>query len=238
MRSCGGTNPLRVGGYAPISSYAAIGDGRTVALVAGDGSIDWLALPELDSAGVFSAVLDAERGGCFKLAPELPYSVNRRYLRGTNVLESTFATDRGSVRLTDVMTLPTGGLGPLRELTRRVEGLAGSVPMSWNVEPRFGYAGADTRLGWRGGTPIATARGDALAVCSFDAGTPELEGGAVSGRFEAREGTRALVALCATHDEPLVLPTAPRSSRGSTRQPRSGARGATISPIRAPGAMP
>jgi GH15 family glucan-1,4-alpha-glucosidase len=197
----------RVGGYAPISSYAAIGDGRTVALVAGDGSIDWLPLPELDSPSVLSAVLDAERGGRFALAPELPYAFERRYLPGTNVLETTFSTDRGRVRVSDAMTLPSGGLGPLREISRRIEGLEGRVPMSWSVEPRFGYAGASTRLGWRAGTPVATAGGDALAVCSFEAGAPELGDGVIRGRFDAREGTRALVALCATHHEPLVIPT-------------------------------
>jgi GH15 family glucan-1,4-alpha-glucosidase len=197
----------RVGGYAPISSYAAIGDGRTVALVAGDGSIDWLPLPELDSPSVLSAVLDAERGGRFALAPELPYAFERRYLPGTNVLETTFSTDRGRVRVRDAMTLPSGGLGPLREISRRIEGLEGRVPMSWSVEPRFGYAGASTRLGWRAGTPVATAGGDALAVCSFEAGAPELGDGVIRGRFDAREGTRALVALCATHHEPLVIPT-------------------------------
>ena len=79
--------------------------------------------------------------------------------------------------------------------------------MSWSVEPRFGYAGRSTSLGWRGGTPVAAAGGDALAVCSFDAGTADLSAGAIGGRFEARTGTRALIALCAAHHEPLVIPT-------------------------------
>ncbi len=184
----------RVGGYAPIRSYAAIGDGRTVALVAEDGSVDWLPLPELDSPSVFGALLDAERGGSFALAPEAPYAVERRYLPGTNVLETVFSTAGGSVRVTDALTVPAQGLGPLRELSRRVEGLSGTVPMAWSVEPRFGYAGSPTRLGWRGEVPVASAGGDALAVRSFAAGTPECDGGTIRGRFEAREGSRALVA--------------------------------------------
>jgi GH15 family glucan-1,4-alpha-glucosidase len=197
----------RIDGYAPIESYAALGDGRTVALVAGDGSVDWLALPELDSPSVFCAVLDAERGGRFALAPECSYTVERRYVPDTNVLETVFSTQHGKVRVTDAMTLPGRALEPQRELTRRVEGLSGSVPMSWSVDPRFAYGGAPARIDRRGGTLVASAGGHALAVCSFDAGTAEPSAGAIGACFEARAGTRALVALCAAHHEPLVMPT-------------------------------
>jgi GH15 family glucan-1,4-alpha-glucosidase len=196
----------RTGGYAPLRDYAIIGDGRTAALVARDGSIDWLCLPDLDSPSTFAAILDSERGGSFRLAPEAPYGVERRYLPSTNVLETTFHTAAGVVRVTDAMTLPAAGLVPHRELVRRIECVAGSVPMVWRVEPRFGYGGGRTVIGRRAGVPVASAGTDAVAVCAWDAGEPEVDDGAIGGRFESRPDRPGLIVLAAAHQEPLVLP--------------------------------
>jgi GH15 family glucan-1,4-alpha-glucosidase len=193
-------------GYAPLRSYAAIGDGRTVALVADDGTIDWLALPDLDSPSVFGALLDVVHGGAFRLAPTVRYVSTRRYLPGTNVLETTFTTDGGVVTVVDAMTVHGRDLGPSRELQRRVQGVHGRVPMEWRVEPRYDYGIGRTRLGLRGSRPVATRGADALAVCTFDAGEATIADGAVTGRFETAAGSRALIALSTSHQEPLVLP--------------------------------
>jgi GH15 family glucan-1,4-alpha-glucosidase len=195
------------GRYPPIRDYAVIGDGRTVALVGRDGAVDWLCLPDLDSPSVFAALLDDERGGRFVLCPEDPHESARRYLPDTNVLETIFTTARGAVRVTDAMTLPDGGLSPLRELARRVEGVAGTVRMRWRVEPRFGYGARATRIERRGPIPVATGGADAIALCAWDAGPVEVDDDSIGGTFETGPGRRAMLALVAAHGEPLVFPS-------------------------------
>jgi GH15 family glucan-1,4-alpha-glucosidase len=193
-------------GYAPLRSYAAIGDGRTIALVAEDASVDWLTLPDLDSPSVFGALLDAESGGCFTLMPATGFETSRRYLPGTNVLETTFTTATGVVRVLDAMSLNGAGLGPSRELQRRIEGVTGRVQLNWRVQPRFGYGQRRTQVGRRYGVPVAVSGADALAVCAFGVGAVEVSADSIGGRFEATAGSQAAIALCAAHQEPLVFP--------------------------------
>ncbi|MFD7627413.1 glycoside hydrolase family 15 protein [Streptomyces sp. NPDC059851] len=197
----------RTGGYVPLRDYAVIGDGRAAALVARDGSVDWLGLPDLDSPAVFGAVLDGDRGGRFLLEPAVPYRSERRYLPDTNVLETTFVTPQGTARVTDALTLRDEvALDPMRELQRRVEGVTGAVPMRWRVQPRFGYGTRTTRLVRRAGVPMATAGADALAICAWEAGEPRCEGDSISGSFLTAPGGSALIAMPFAHQEPLVLP--------------------------------
>ena len=81
--------------YAPISDYALIGDCHGSALVRRDGSIDWLCLTRFDSGGVFCRMLDAERGGAFRIVAHDLIETRRRYLPDTNVLETTLVTRTG-----------------------------------------------------------------------------------------------------------------------------------------------
>jgi GH15 family glucan-1,4-alpha-glucosidase len=199
---------MRIDGYAPIRDYAVIGDGRTAALVARDGAIDWWCIPDLDSPTVFGGLLDARRGGSFALAPIDDFDSAREYRPGSNVLETTFTTSTGRVRVVDAMTLATGHrLVPLRELVRRVDGLDGSVRMTWRIEPRVDYARSASSLEQRGTGRVLTQAGDtALAISVWGESDSLREDDAYSGELDVAEGESALFALTVAHREPAVFP--------------------------------
>jgi GH15 family glucan-1,4-alpha-glucosidase len=198
-------NVTRLDGYAPIEDYALIGDGRTCALVARDGSIDWLPIPRMDSETVFARILDAERGGCFELAPEDDFEVEREYLGDSNVLRTTFVTPGGTVRVTDAITLDHGALLPWFELVRRVEGLDGRVRMRWRIRPRFGAGESEAELVVERLRDAVVARSGRryLVVQSFDAGELDHTTEHVGGAFEARDGSDALISVRSAHEEPI-----------------------------------
>ena len=105
-------------GYQPIENYGVIGNMRTAALVGMDGSIDWLCVPHFDSPSVFAALLDAKKGGRFRIAPSGDDFRNKQfYWPDTNVLITRFLHADGIGEIEDYM--PVGDAAALRDLLVR-----------------------------------------------------------------------------------------------------------------------
>jgi GH15 family glucan-1,4-alpha-glucosidase len=127
--------------YAPIEDYGIIGDLHTVALVGKDASIDFLCLPSFDSPSVFGALLDADRGGRFQIAPRLDDVVhNQLYLPDTNVLLTRFLSDSGVAEVSDFMPVEEAGVA--HNLVRRAKTVRGEIRFVMRCDPRFDYARA------------------------------------------------------------------------------------------------
>jgi GH15 family glucan-1,4-alpha-glucosidase len=119
-----------------IEDYGLIGDCETAALVSKDGSIDWLCWPRFDSGACFAALLGSSKNGRWRIAPaQAKPRITRRYRPATLILETTFTTADGEVKLIDFM--------PLREqashLVRLVVGTRGTVAMRTELVIRFDY---------------------------------------------------------------------------------------------------
>ena len=137
--------PFRpVHGYLPIEDHGLIGDGTTAALAGRDGVISWLCIPRFDSPPLFCGILDAHRGGGFRVQPEGLNEGRQFYLRDSGVLVTELRSSSGVVRITDALTLRSGadltedvsaGRG---ELLRSVEVLHGPVRLHIAVNPREG----------------------------------------------------------------------------------------------------
>ena len=120
---------------ARIEDYALIGDLQSAALVERGGSIDWLCFPRFDSGACFAALLGTPGNGRWLLAPDAGGESTRRYLHDTMVLETTWETKDGSVRVLDFM--PPRGVAP--DVVRIAEGVRGKVQMRSELIIRFDY---------------------------------------------------------------------------------------------------
>jgi GH15 family glucan-1,4-alpha-glucosidase len=130
--------------YLPIADHGLIGDLHTVALVGTDGAIDWYCCPRFDSPSVFGAILDADRGGVFRVAPERGgWRSKQLYLPDTNVLITRFLMPDGVGEVQDFMPPPRSGEGEHRHrMIRRVLAVRGRTQFLVDVAPRFDYARA------------------------------------------------------------------------------------------------
>ncbi|AUS77538.1 glucoamylase [Actinoalloteichus sp. AHMU CJ021] len=127
--------------YPPIADHGLIGDLRTAALVGTDGTVSWFCCPRFDSPSVFGSLLDAERGGYWRISPDCRVAGTQQfYFPDTNVLITRFLTEEGMVEVHDFMpVLRERDPDHHQRLVRRVLGLRGSMRMRVTLAPRLDY---------------------------------------------------------------------------------------------------
>ena len=239
MRDCeGGKAEMTAGGsahrpdpagaprYLPIAEHGLIGDLRTAALVGTDGTIDWYCCPRFDSPSVFASILDADRGGSFELAADVPARTKQFYFPDTNVLITRFFADDGVGEIQDFMPIVDGSREADRHrLIRRVLCVRGSLPFRARVAPRFDY----------GAQPHTVRSQDGAARLRVAVALPGADRHACRSRSTARtcgrsssssEGESAVFALDQVGDGAAPRGVPARRGRGAVRRDRARTGGA------------
>jgi GH15 family glucan-1,4-alpha-glucosidase len=209
--------------FPPIAEYAFLSDCEVAALVAPSGNVEWMCLPRMDSPSIFGAMLDRGAGG-FRLGPaDLSVPASRRYLPGTNVLETSWGVGGGWIIVRDVLLI-----GPWHHeaeaahshrraptdyeaehiLLRTVRCVNGQVQLSMECEPAFDYGRqrADwhyTEQGYHQG--VARAAGVDLELTLTTDMRLGFEGPRASARTRIKEGETRFCALSwSEHAPPLT----------------------------------
>jgi GH15 family glucan-1,4-alpha-glucosidase len=126
--------------YPNIADHGLIGDLQTAALVTTDGVLDWFCCPRFDSPSVFASLLDAERGGFYRIAPDRDDYVTRQlYLPDTAVLITRFMTPDGVGEVHDFMPVIEGPATDRHRLVRNIRVVRGVMRFAIQIEPRFDY---------------------------------------------------------------------------------------------------
>ena len=132
--------------YPPIEKLGLIGDRRTAALVAADGTLAWLCLPNYDGLTAFGGLLDATVGGGWKLGPKARRFGQQRYVSNGPILQTIWTNSDGSLELLDFMPLPQGDRNPADEnrrvVVRRLRCTRGTVACRMVLQPRDNFARA------------------------------------------------------------------------------------------------
>ncbi|WP_337266890.1 glycoside hydrolase family 15 protein [Oryzifoliimicrobium ureilyticus] len=187
----------------PLEHYAAVGDGRSVALVGADGSIDWWCAPNMDSPPLFNRLHDPD-DGLFAVTPVDPFRIERRYRPDSNVLETVFVTVNGRARITESLNSGVSGRLPWCELARRIEGLEGEVEFRIVVKPAKSIDAGRRVLRHRSILYVGKLT---TAFCYDDSVDQPVErNGEIAARHTTAPGSKTCLAYLVSHDSPLCVP--------------------------------
>ncbi len=191
------------GEVSTIENYGLLGDTRTAALVASDGSIDWLCIPRFDGPAVFGRLVGGPAAGTFRVGPSGPASlVARRYRPHSATLETTWDTATGRLTLTEGMVAEVAGrLLPSTLLVRRLSAQGGPVRALVHLDPRLGERRRPPRSQRRGEVLVCSWPGVAIAAqtrpaVAVEPGRPSI--------VTITSGRPLTIALSVAEREPLV----------------------------------
>jgi GH15 family glucan-1,4-alpha-glucosidase len=193
-----------------IQDYAIIGDSRSAALISREGSIDWLCWPRFDSASLFGALLDP-RAGHWRIAPTAPFTTERRYVDETNVLETRFQTETGTILSTDLMPVASEEeqrnlLLPEHEILRLIECEKGEIEVEIVFDCRPQYAERAARIHDAGAIGLRVETGYGLCTLRPSVPLNVLSDGRVYTRARLRAGETLDFSLTFSVEWPAVLP--------------------------------
>jgi GH15 family glucan-1,4-alpha-glucosidase len=184
--------------YPNIADHGLIGDLQTAALVTKDGVLDWFCCPRFDSPSVFASLLDADRGGFYRIAPDRDDYVSRQlYLPQTAVLVTRFMTPDGVGEVHDFMPVIQGAATDRHQLVRNIRVVRGVMRFAIEIQPRFDYGRASHTMDIAEHGGVFTSEGMELTVHGIapegvsvqSAGiTPERVGDGVRWTRTLREG--------------------------------------------------
>ncbi len=209
-----------MGEYPDISDHGLIGDLQTAALVDTNGTIDWFCFPRFDSPSVFASLLDAERGGFCRIAPDTSDFVTRQlYLPETAILVTRYMTEEGVGEVVDFMPVAEGPATDRHRLVRLLRVVRGSMRFVGEIHPRFDYGRASHTI--HPSDVGAVFSSDDAALTMHRVGTPIEHGGERAAEVErVGDGIRLHITLHAGESTGMMLETggvAPRRDPASTR---------------------
>ncbi len=181
--------------YKDLEQYGIVGNLETCALVADDGSVDWLCFPYLDSPFAFAALLDKDKGGEFAVAPESVAPRGQSYVTSTNVLRTEMEGRGGRVAVVDAMPVRERGDAAVpRAILRSVEGLEGEVDVGVTMRPRFEHARTVPRFE-ASGRDLRCSAGRLTLTARAPASWTVGDDGAARAAFRVRGGESRWVTL-------------------------------------------
>jgi GH15 family glucan-1,4-alpha-glucosidase len=151
--------------YPNISDHGLIGDLQTAALVTTDGTVDWFCCPRFDSPSVFASLLDADRGGHFRMAPDRDDYVSKQlYFPDTAILITRFMTPDGVGEVHDFMPVAHGPATDRHRLVRQLRVVRGTMRFAMDLQPRFDYGRAPHKMELTADGAVFQADGMQLTV--------------------------------------------------------------------------